>query len=181
MKILCIADSHGSVNFPLDAKVDAVCTLGDVGRMDVSTLLDHYQVPILSVYGNADSLDTYRSDRIILLDGETVDINGVVFGGVGGIPIYSAKQRYYTKSEADMEEAFFRMGKVDVVLSHANPMIPYNGDYTNPDRGFDAFVDYMTEHRPKVWMHGHLHTPGESTLGETRILSVYPYAQIELD
>ena len=180
LKVLCICDSHGSHSFPLDVEADVVCTLGDLSGAELLSVKEHYKVPILSVYGNSDTLSSYEAAGVTLLDGKSVEINGVKFGGISGIPVYSPRQPFYVKEEHAVEEMLQRMGRVDIMLSHSNPMIPFCDDESNGYRGFQSFVNYMNLFRPKQWWHGHLHNPNTYKHKDTTVTCVYGHFLFEI-
>ena len=130
-------------------------------------------------YGNVDVPDLLREHLrpgIRFLDGEVVELDGDRFGVVGGglrtplgIPGEVDEDEYDRKLEA--------LGPVDVVCTHQPPRIPwlvYDVLGKRFEPGSTGLVGYITTHRPRWSLFGHVHQPlvDRTSIGPTRLVNV---------
>jgi Icc-related predicted phosphoesterase len=96
-----------------------------------------------------------------VLDGETVEIGGRVFGFVGG----GLRTRYRTPYEISDEEYAAKvaaLGPVDVLCAHIPPDVPdllFDTVARRFERGSAALLDAVAETKPKLLLFGHVHNP----------------------
>lgn len=123
---------------------------------------------VILTYGNVDVPDMIR--RYIpahtrFVDGETVDLDGVRFGFVGGglpkvgIPGEVAVAEYAAKVA--------KLGEVDVLCSHIPPAIDdltYDVVAGFNEPGSQALLDYIRDVQPSRAYFGHVHQPRQHTV-----------------
>jgi Icc-related predicted phosphoesterase len=96
-----------------------------------------------------------------VLDGGTAEIGGLVFGFVGG----GLRTPYRTPYEIDDESYAAKvaaLGPVDVLCSHIPPAVPelcYDVVARRFERGSEALLAAIHEHRPRWSLFGHVHQP----------------------
>jgi Icc-related predicted phosphoesterase len=130
-------------------------------------------------FGNVDIPDLMRAvlpDHIRFVDGEAVDLGGMVFGFVGGgvrtplaIPGEVSDEEYNAKFEA--------LGPVDVICTHMPPRLPfYTYDVVAKkfEPGSVGLIAYVQEHQPRFALFGHVHQPliGRGNIGYTELVNV---------
>jgi Icc-related predicted phosphoesterase len=120
--------------------------------------------PAYLTYGNVDLPALYPEflrDGQRLLDGETVDIGGRVFGFVGG----GLRTPYRTPYEISDEEYAAKVaavGAVDVLCCHIPPALPellYDVRSRRFERGSEAVLDAIRQTQPGLVLFGHVHNP----------------------
>jgi Icc-related predicted phosphoesterase len=130
-------------------------------------------------YGNVDIPElmlAHLRPGIRFLDGEVLEFDderiGVIGGGLRtplGIPGEVDEDEYDRKLEA--------IGPVDVVCTHQPPRIPwlvYDVLGRRFEPGSTGLVSYITSHRPRWSLFGHVHQPlvDRTTIGPTRLVNV---------
>lgn len=115
-------------------------------------------------YGNVDWPELLRSElpaEVEFLDGESVEIDGVLVGMVGGgspTPLGVPGEI----SEEAMAVKLERMGPVDVLLTHMPPDVPaLRRDVItgNLEGGSSALLEYVRQVRPRRHFFGDIHQP----------------------
>jgi Icc-related predicted phosphoesterase len=111
------------------------------------------------------------------LDGETVELDGLRVGFVGGgLP----RGRRPHLSECTHEEFAAKVaavGPVDVLCSHMPPAVEdlrFDVVAGRPEPGSQALLDYVEEHQPDYLYFGHVHQPRRDRLkvGRTWLVNV---------
>jgi Icc-related predicted phosphoesterase len=137
------------------------------------------RAPTYLTYGNVD-VPAYWSDHLRpgqqVLDGETVELDGLRFGFVGG----GLRTPYRTPYELDDDvfaDRVAALGPVDVLCTHIPPAIPqitYGTVARRFERGSAALTAYVLEHRPRLLLHGHVHQPlvARTRIGRTEVVNV---------
>ena len=141
-------------------------------------------LPTYLTYGNVDVPPVLREalpPGLRLLDGETVDIGGKVFGFVGG-GLPSPMRTPYEVSEADYAAALARVGAVDVLAVHVPPAVPellYDVAARRFERGSDATLELVRETQPEHVLFSHVHQPlaPRLRLGRTEAVNVGHFRQ----
>jgi Icc-related predicted phosphoesterase len=128
-------------------------------------------------YGNVDRPDMLAKALPVgstYLDGETVEIEGLLVGFVGGAIVTTGGPGEVT--EADLAAKLERLGPVDILCTHAAPAIPQLA--TDVIAGFAkqsvAVLEYVERFRPPFHYFGDIHQPQatEWRVGETRCRNV---------
>jgi len=151
----------------------------ELARAQYEVVFDALPDGTYLTYGNVDLPDllrTFLRPGVRFLDGESVDLDGELFGLVGGgirtpmdVPGEVGQDAFTAKLKA--------MGRVDVVCTHAPPRIPWLV-YDVLGRRFEpastGLLTYIREHRPRRAYHGHVHQPlvGRTRVGPTEIINV---------
>jgi len=135
--------------------------------------------PTYLTYGNVDLprlWPEYLRPGHHVLDGETVVLDGVRFGFVGGgllseyrTPYELTPEQYATKVAA--------LGPVDVLCTHLPPDIAdlrYDVVARRFERGSRALLDAIIDCQPAVALFGHVHQPlrARTRIGRTECLNV---------
>jgi Icc-related predicted phosphoesterase len=73
-----------------------------------------------------------------------------------------------------------------IVVTHHAPSIKSNVDQYRSDRLSAAFAsnmeDFILEHQPRLWIHGHTHESFDYQIGKTRVVcNPRGYAPIEIN
>ena len=178
MRILTLSDLHGYVPIP-EATPDLVILLGDIDYYQLQKIDEQFTCQKIGVLGNHDGLDFFQNTNILNLHRQTVEINGVTFAGFEGCPKYN-RRTYLQYLEEETTDFMESCEKVDVFIAHSNPMLTFSMDLTDPHRGFASFTTYIEEKQPSYFIHGHIHEPSKTKLGNTNLICVYPHREIIL-
>lgn len=124
-------------------------------------------------YGNVDRPDVLRRHLpagMRFMDGETVEIDGLLVGFAGGgveSPLGVAGE----VSDAEMRDKLARLGDVDVLCTHVPPLVPAlaRDVIGGREKGSAAVREFILEMRPSVHYFGDIHQPRAVRwrLGET--------------
>lgn len=168
MKILTISDEECPAlwDYYIPGRLDGydlIIACGDLNAKYLSFLVTMARVPVLYVHGNHDvNYDQVPPEGCDCIDDHIVVYNGIRILGLGGCRRYHRGPHQY--SEAEMRRRIRRLwwklrklGGVDIVVTHAAP----EGLGDAEDRahwGFAALRELLDQYRPKVLVHGHVHT-----------------------
>lgn len=181
LKIYFFSDFQGVKEIP-DGNPDLVVLLGDISYLDAKEIDQKYNCPKIGVYGNHDSKDAWKETSIHNIHCRKLRFQGLSIAGFGGCPKYNQKPNQYTEEEC---EAFMnKLGPVDLFIAHSNPV--YDADLYETDdihRGFWSFNDYVSDDNrcPRYFVHGHIHNPFTLEVDETTIISVFPFAELDIE
>jgi len=150
-----------------------------MARAEYERVFDVLPDNSLVTYGNVDIPDLLRAlvrPGIRFLDGDVVELDGERFGVVGG----GLRTPLGTPGEVDEEEydrKLGALGPVDVICTHQPPRIPwlvYDVLGKRFEPGSTGLVGYITEHRPRWSLFGHVHQPlvDRMSIGPTRLANV---------
>jgi hypothetical protein len=208
VKILAIADEVSPIiyseNFPKNLPpFDLVLSAGDMPGYLLEFVATKVQVPVLYVLGNHG--DGYLRDPegkkhlpggCVNVHGRVLEVGGLIVAGFEGSARYRPGAHQY--GEAEMSMMTYRLAPkllfnkwrygraVDVLLSHAPPKGPHEGD-DYPHRGFPAFNRFAARWRPKLHVHGHVHLQGANapreylSLEGVRVVNGYDFTLIDLE
>lgn len=127
---------------------------------------------IFAVKGNHDSSGAFDS-RITDIHLKTIDLLGVRFGGFCGSWKYKPRGNHLFE-QAEVSQALEAFSHVDVFVAHNSPRgIHDKDDDVHP--GFSAFVSYIVDRHPRIFLHGHQHKNAETLLGVTKVIGIYGY------
>ncbi len=135
--------------------------------------------PAFLTYGNVDVPALWK-DYLLpghrVLDGETVDIGGRIWGFVGG-GLRTPMRTPYEISDEDFAAKVAAVGAVDVLACHIPPDIPellYDVEARRFERGSAAVLDAIRETQPALVLFGHVHQPLHSRrrIGRTECVNV---------
>jgi Icc-related predicted phosphoesterase len=131
-------------------------------------------------HGNADFpeqfLDLLRPG-VRHLDGETVEVDGLHIGFVGGGLPRGSRPHVSEVTQEQFAAKVARLPRVDVLCSHMPPAIDdlcFDVVAGRPEPGSQALLDYVEEHQPDHLYFGHVHQPRLSRMrvGRTRLVNV---------
>jgi len=158
---------------------DRFAVVENAVRRQYAELFAAFPTPTYLTYGNVDLphlFPEFLRDGVTLLDGETVEIGGKVFGFVGGglktpmrTPTELPDDVYAAKVEA--------LGAVDVLCCHIPPQLPtlvYDVEARRFERGSVAVLEAIQRTQPELVLFGHVHQPLESSVmvGRTECVNV---------
>lgn len=205
MKILAVSDRvvphlYSAQIRRQHADVEVVLACGDLSYSYLEYIASMLNVPCLFVHGNHDQSEHLSSGAVLTepggwtnLDGRSVEVKGVLLGGLEGSIRYRPNAPYqYT--EGEMAYKVLRMvpglllnrlryGRyLDVLVTHA----PARGIHDGEDaahRGFEVYLRFLARYRPRYLLHGHQHTYRGQVCRtrylETEVINVYPSRVIE--
>ncbi|WP_329277912.1 metallophosphoesterase family protein [Streptomyces sp. NBC_00691] len=144
--------------------VDRETAIEGAVRRQYAELFAAFPTPTYATYGNVDIprfWPEFAQPGTTVLDGERVEVGGLVFGFVGGglrtpmrTPYEISDEEYAAKVEA--------LGDVDVLCSHIPPDVPdltYDTVARRFERGSRALLDAIRRTRPRYALFGHVHQP----------------------
>ena len=150
-------------------------------RRQYAELFEVLVDPTYLILGNVDDPDMVQEfsrtrEGIHLVDGCTVDIEGKLFGFVGGAlptPFGAAGE----VTEQDMSATINRLGEVDFLCSHIPPDIPelcFDTLAGRAERGSRDLLTYIHDVKPRIAYFGHVHQPLVSSMyvGSTLCINV---------
>ena len=167
MKILAVSDEECTALWDYYvpgrlSEYDLIISCGDLKADYLSFLVTMGRAPVLYVHGNHDtSYDNYPPEGCDCIDDQIVVYNGIRILGLGGCRRYHPGKYQYTDAQmrrriAKLRYRLWRMGGVDIVVTHAPPA--GIGDGEDPAHwGFEALVELLEQYRPKYLLHGHMH------------------------
>jgi Icc-related predicted phosphoesterase len=187
---------------------DLIVSCGDLPFDYLEYLVSSLNVPLLYVPGNHDA-SLKRADTTWTplqqevpapgpegcenVDGRVSEVHGLRVAGLGGSLRYKPGPNQYTQAqmrwrainlEVRIRLKRLRSGrKLDVLVTHAPPFeLPGAEDAAHV--GFVAFHRIISDLRPLLLVHGHVHPYGrtrpERRIDGTRIVNVIPSRLIEL-
>ena len=133
-------------------------------RLQYAALFAAMPTPSYVTYGNVDVprlYDDYVHDGISVLDGDTVEIGGRLFGFVGG-GLQTAMRTPFEISDEEYAAKVAAIGSVDVLCAHIPPALPlltYDVLGRRFERGSEALLDAIRDTQPELVLFGHVHNP----------------------
>ncbi|AJF64771.1 metallophosphoesterase [Streptomyces vietnamensis] len=152
-------------------------------RRQYAELFAAFPTPTYATYGNVDIPQLwadFAGAGTKVLDGERIELGGLVFGFVGGglrtpmrTPYEISDEEYAAKVEA--------LGDVDVLCSHIPPDVAeltYDTVARRFERGSRALLDAIHRVRPRYSLFGHVHQPlvRRMRIGRTECVNVGHFA-----
>jgi Predicted phosphoesterases, related to the Icc protein len=197
MRILAISDDVAKRYYDhykpgcLD-DIDLILSCGDLNRNYLEFLVTMARCPLVYVHGNHDdALYQKPPEGCICADDAIVKVQGVRILGLGGSYRYRPDGRYmYNEKQMRKRvrklhrKLFFGRG-FDILLTHA-PAYGVNDFDSLSHRGFDTFNKLMERHKPKLFVHGHIHRnygfdiPVKTQHGDTLIVNAYESCIIDV-
>jgi len=168
MRILVLADEPVArlwSEYGLDTlrEADLILSCGDLPASYLSYMTCFTSAPVVYVHGNHDL--TYREkppEGCINAEGHVVLARGIRILGLGGSMRYRPEVPcMYTEEEMACRIRALRRelkgtGGFDLLLTHSP--VAGLGDHPDlPHHGFECFKPLLSEYRPRVMFHGHVH------------------------
>ena len=167
MKILAISDEESPYLWEANAAqklkdYDLILSSGDLKPEYLSFLVTVAKCPVLYVHGNHDG--NYQSrppEGCDCSEDKLVVYNGVRILGLGGSMRYRPGPHQYTDRQMrrriqKLRLALWRLGGVDIVVTHAPPREIGDGEDL-AHRGFEALRELLDKYQPQYLLHGHVH------------------------
>ncbi|MEU6487898.1 metallophosphoesterase [Streptomyces sp. NPDC046887] len=163
--------------------VDRAAAIEDAVRRQYKELFAAFPTPTYATYGNVDIpalWPEHAGPGTTVLDGERIELGGLVLGFVGGglrtpmrTPYEISDEEYAAKVEA--------LGEVDVLCTHIPPDVPeltYDTVARRFERGSRALLDAIHRTRPRYALFGHVHQPlaQRMRIGATECVNVGHFA-----
>ncbi|MFJ6425209.1 metallophosphoesterase family protein [Streptomyces hydrogenans] len=163
--------------------VDRDTAIESAVRRQYAELFAAFPTPTYATYGNVDVptlWSEYAGPGTTVLDGQRIELGGLVVGFVGGglrtpmrTPYEISDEEYAAKVEA--------LGEVDVLCSHIPPDVPdltYDTVARRFERGSRALLDALRRTRPRYALFGHVHQPlvRRMRIGSTECVNVGHFA-----
>ncbi len=148
-------------------------------RGQYESLFDAMPSPAVLTYGNVD-VPTMWPDYVrpghTVLDGQSIDVDGMRWGFVGG-GLISPMRTPYEIAEPDFAEKVEALGPVDILFSHIPPAIPeltYDVVARRFEIGSLALLEYIRDVQPRFHLFGHVHQPhsARTRVGRTECINV---------
>ncbi|MFF9910899.1 metallophosphoesterase [Streptomyces sp. NPDC013457] len=163
--------------------VDRDTAIESAVRRQYEELFAAFPNPTYATYGNVDIpglWSEYARPGTTVLDGERVELDGLVFGFVGG-GLRTAMRTPYEISDEEYAAKVEALGEVDVLCSHIPPDVPELTYDTVPrrfERGSRALLDAIRRTRPRYALFGHVHQPlaRRMRVGRTECVNVGHFA-----
>ena len=168
MRILVLADEPVQrlwSEYGMDTlqKADLILSCGDLPSSYLSYITCFSSAPLVYVHGNHDhSYDKKPPEGCINAEGHVVMVKGIRILGLGGSMRYRPDQPCMF-SEREMSQRIRRLrrelkrtGGFDLLLAHS-PVAGLGDQPDLPHRGFECFGTLLSEYRPRVMFHGHVH------------------------
>ncbi len=168
MHILVLADEPvqrlwGEYGLETLRAADLVLSVGDLPASYLSYMTCFCRGPVVYVHGNHD--DSYRQkppEGCICAEGHVVRVKGLRILGLGGSMRYRPdcptmfSEEEMAKRIHKLRRELKKTGGFDILLAHS----PIAGLGDQPDlahRGFECFKPLLSQYRPAVMFHGHVH------------------------
>ncbi|MEU9863220.1 metallophosphoesterase [Streptomyces sp. NPDC047971] len=163
--------------------VDRDTAIESAVRRQYEELFAAFPTPTYATYGNVDIpglWSEYARPGTTVLDGERIELDGLVFGFVGG-GLRTAMRTPYEISDEEYAAKVEALGEVDVLCSHIPPDVPELTYDTVPrrfERGSRALLDAIRRTRPRYALFGHVHQPlaRRMRVGRTECVNVGHFA-----
>jgi Icc-related predicted phosphoesterase len=148
-------------------------------REQYAELFAAMPAPAFLTYGNVDVpalWPDYTRAGHQVFDGESVSVDGLRFGFVGG-GLTSRMRTPYEISPEEYQAKVDQLGPVDVLFTHIPPAVPellYDTVARRFEVGSSALVEYIRDVQPRYAFFGHVHQPfaARTRIGRTECINV---------
>ncbi|WBB59861.1 metallophosphoesterase [Streptomyces sp. WMMC500] len=152
-------------------------------RKQYAELFAAFPTPTYATYGNVDIprlWPEFAREGTTVLDGDRVEIGGLVFGFVGG-GLQTPMRTPYEIDDETYAAKVAALGDVDVLCSHIPPLVPdlcYDTVARRFERGSEALLEAVHRVRPRYALFGHVHQPlaRRMRIGATECVNVGHFA-----
>jgi Icc-related predicted phosphoesterase len=197
MRILTVSDkvvAELDANFDrrLFGAIDLVLSCGDLPPEYLIRLASRFEAPLYYVCGNHDiRLVEANLPGCTNLNARFKAFRGLTILGLEGSRWYNGGGFQYTEREMRwkvlaLTPGIWRRRGVDIVITHAPPRHIHDAE-DRCHRGFKSFRRLIDRHRPRFFIHGHIHAefsdPSEriTVLDHTRVINTYGYYVLEIE
>lgn len=176
-------DEHREFVRSLWAGMDKSGEIEKAVRRQYAELFAAFPTPTYATYGNVDIprlWPEFAREGTTVLDGQRVEIGGLVFGFVGG-GLQTPMRTPYEIDDETYAEKVAALGDVDVLCSHIPPLVPdlcYDTVARRFERGSEALLEAVHRVRPRYALFGHVHQPlaRRMRIGATECVNVGHFA-----
>jgi len=197
MKILAVSDfieplSSDLLKGNIFSEVRLIVSCGDLPPDYLSALSKAFGASLYYVRGNHDlPYESSPPKNCFNIHARVVSFGDLRILGLEGSHWYNGKPLQYTEGQMRQTIRYLRPqlrrnGRLDMVIAHAPPR--HIHDAEDPcHRGFQAYRRLIGRHRPKYFLHGHIHRrfddPEEriTQIGQTRVINCSGYYILEYD
>jgi Icc-related predicted phosphoesterase len=173
---------------------DPRATLEDAVREQYRRLFAALPVPCYITPGNVDLphlWPEFLTEGVRMLDGEVIDIGGLRFGFVGGLPlppwitpVRGGPWRPYLRTGDEFDRACAALTGVDVLCSHVPPSVPelaYDVRSRRAETASGTLLEIIVRDRPRTALFGHVHQPlaPRARVGGTECVNVGHFRRTE--
>ncbi|MEU7030238.1 metallophosphoesterase [Streptomyces sp. NPDC046275] len=163
--------------------IDRATAIESAVRRQYAEMFAALPTPTYATYGNVDIprlWPEYAGPGTTVLDGERIELDGLVFGFVGG-GLQTPMRTPYEISDEEYAAKVEALGEVDVLCSHIPPDLPeltYDTVARRFERGSRALLDAIRRTRPRYALFGHVHQPlaRRMRVGATECVNVGHFA-----
>jgi len=181
--------------------VELILGCGDLPYPYLENLVSFLNVPLFYIPGNHDPALNLRDPLTYAQGGSNLDLKLVrhkkfLIGGFGG----SIRYRPDGTNQYTQAESYFRVftfiprlilnkmnyGRaLDILITHSPPF-GIHDEETQAHQGLKAINWLIRMAKPRYHFHGHTHfqrrnlSPSETTLGETKVINIFPYKVIDI-
>jgi len=182
--------------------IELILGCGDLPYPYLENLVSFLNVPLFYIPGNHDPAFNLRDSQSYAQGGSSLDLKlarykKFLVGGFGGSIHYRPDGvNQYTQSEAYFR-AFTLVPRLilnkmnygralDILITHSPPF-GIHDEETQAHQGLKAINWLIRVANPRYHFHGHTHfqrrnlSPSETTLGETKVINIFPYKVIDLE
>ena len=151
---------------------DAPAVVEEAVREQYDRLFGAVTAPTYAIPGNVDMprlWPRYASPGLTLADGRVLEIGGLRFGFVGGVPLppgveprRSGPWTPHLLPAAEFTAAVKALDRVDVLCSHVPPAVPelaFDVVTRRAETSSAALLDLVYRDRPRAALFGHVHQP----------------------
>ena len=178
-RVIYVPGNHEYYGHDLDEAAEALaedCAANDITLLNPGTT-DLGEVRVIGATLWTDfAIDRDPGIAMMIADQRINDFGGAIWTGRGeGMFSAATSAGRHEAERAFIEEALFASPGRTVVVTHHAPtpraIHPYyrgsalNGAFASDLEGLIA------RHRPRLWIHGHVHHPVDTMIGETRVLA----------
>ncbi|AUH43473.1 metallophosphoesterase family protein [Streptomyces sp. CMB-StM0423] len=176
-------DEHREFVRSLWAGMDKRGEIEKAVRKQYAELFAAFPTPTYATYGNVDIprlWPEFAREGTTVLDGQRVEIGGLVFGFVGG-GLQTPMRTPYEIDDETYAAKVAALGDVDVLCSHIPPLVPdlcYDTVARRFERGSEALLEAVHKVRPRYALFGHVHQPlaRRMRIGATECVNVGHFA-----
>lgn len=148
-------------------------------RAQYESLFEAMPSPALLTFGNVDIpalWPEYLRDGHRVLDAEVIEIDGLLWGFVGG-GLVSPMRTPFEIAPEEFAAKVAALGPVDVLFTHIPPAVPelvYDTVARRFEVGSSALLEYVQREQPKYHLFGHVHQPlaARRRIGRTECVNV---------
>ncbi|MFW6718654.1 metallophosphoesterase family protein [Streptomyces sp. MAR4 CNY-716] len=176
-------DEHREFVRSLWAGTDKSGEIEKAVRRQYADLFAAFPTPTYATFGNVDIprlWPEFAREGTTVLDGQRVEIGGLVFGFVGG-GLQTPMRTPYEIDDETYAGKVAALGDVDVLCSHIPPLVPdlcYDTVARRFERGSEALLEAVHRVRPRYALFGHVHQPlaRRMRIGATECVNVGHFA-----